>query len=83
MLCKISNILLNSVPFEYEILNNTVLVRAGRVTPDLALNLTKYMSLEEDYLPWFSADKLFTDLDTVLQSTDYYGDFRVRLKLSL
>lgn len=57
------------------------LCRAGLVRPDLAINFTKYLENEEEYVPWFSAEKVFSAFDSVLSTTAIYGRFRVSIKI--
>ena len=53
--------------------------RAGLVPSQLTINLTKYLENEQQYVPWFSANKIFSAMDAALSTTNFYGHFRVSI----
>jgi hypothetical protein len=55
--------------------------RAGLVAADLPLNFTKYLGVEVEYMPWFTAQKAFVEYEKIFSTTRYYGQFRVSLCL--
>lgn len=62
------------------------LARAGRLSYEMALDLTSYLSFETDYLPWQAALPSFTFLQTSLSGSALYDRFMVNtcyLKLSV
>ena len=59
------------------------LARSGRLDYSVALNLTRYLSNEREYLPWKSASMALKFLDSMLGRTPIYGVFQVNLIVSL
>lgn len=43
----------------------------------MALNITKYLFLEEEYLPWQAAFSAFKYLDIMLAKTPGHDEFKV------
>ncbi|XP_012252262.2 aminopeptidase N-like [Athalia rosae] len=52
------------------------LARAGYLDYGTALGVTKYLSQEIDYIPWYSAFSAFTYLNRWLPETASYADFK-------
>jgi len=54
------------------------LAEAGLVSYTLAMDMTKYLTSETEYVPWSVASTKFNRLCTLLASSPSYGKFRVR-----
>lgn len=52
------------------------LARAGKIDYSFALDATKYLARERDYLPWDTVLMSFAYIDDMLQRTPMYGDWR-------
>ena len=51
---------------------------AGKLNMGIALNMTHYLSNEEDYLPWMSALHWIYKMSSLLSLTPVYGMYEVR-----
>jgi hypothetical protein len=54
------------------------LARAGKLPYSVALDLTKYLEHEEDYIPWAAALNALSFLDGRLTNNEVYDDFKVQ-----
>jgi glutamyl aminopeptidase len=54
------------------------LAEAGRVSYGLAMDMTRYLSSETEYVPWRVASTKFNKLETLLTSSPAYAKLRVR-----
>jgi aminopeptidase N len=54
------------------------LARAGILKYSTALELTRYLEEEVDYIPWYSALNAFSFLNLRLTGTDTYSLFKVK-----
>ncbi|CAK1546283.1 unnamed protein product [Leptosia nina] len=52
------------------------LARTGRLDYEFALDVSRYLVNESDYIPWGSANNAFAYLDVVLSGTDAYPHFQ-------
>ncbi|XP_015517533.2 aminopeptidase N [Neodiprion lecontei] len=55
------------------------LARGGYLDYATALNVTKYLAQETDYIPWYSALTGFTYINRLLAQTDSYDNFKTYL----
>ena len=53
------------------------LARAGLLDYQLALGVTKYLSNEREYIPWAAAMNGLNYLDSMLERSEAYGEFKV------
>ncbi|CAH1252129.1 TRHDE [Branchiostoma lanceolatum] len=53
------------------------LVRSGDLTPAVALNLSRYLKRERDYLPWLAAERAFGYLHMMMADTNGSSDLKV------
>jgi hypothetical protein len=53
------------------------LAEACLVSYDLAMNMTRYLTAEMEYIPWIAASTKFNTLDRLLISSPSYAKFRV------
>lgn len=53
------------------------LARAGRLNYNVALNLTKYLAHEKDYVPWQTAFIALSYIDSMLVKTGHFDKFKV------
>lgn len=53
------------------------LARAGYLNYDSALQITKYLNEETDYIPWYAAIRAFDYLDRILQGMENHDKFHV------
>jgi len=44
---------------------------------EIAMSTLDYLTNERDYVPWVAAIRQIQYLDTLLQKTDVYADFKV------
>lgn len=56
------------------------LARSGRLDYSVALNLTRYLGGEVEYLPWKAVSTALKFLDAMLGRTPIYGAFQVSLR---
>ena len=56
-------------------INNSCLT--GLLSYEVALNATKYLRKEMEYVPWLAAFNNLRYLDVMLRSTPQYGAFQV------
>lgn len=76
---------LNDAPADIHVLNRAQLIddafalaRAGQLNYSVPLQLTKYLSKEEDVIPWYSAMNGFSYLvEQMSRSTEGYADLKV------
>jgi hypothetical protein len=54
------------------------LAEAGRVRYNLAMDMTRYLTSETEYVPWKVASTKFNKLETLLASSPSYTKLRVR-----
>lgn len=53
------------------------LARAGYLSYDVFLQITRYLQQETDYIPWYAAVRAFDYLDGVLHGSKVYDMFHV------
>ncbi|XP_035670051.1 thyrotropin-releasing hormone-degrading ectoenzyme-like [Branchiostoma floridae] len=53
------------------------LVRSGDLAPAVALNLSRYLKREREYLPWLAAERVFGYLHMMLADTNSSSDLKV------
>lgn len=53
------------------------LARAGRLDYNMALNLTKYLVHEKEYVPWQSAFVALSYIDSMFIKTGHFDKFKV------
>ncbi|XP_033120518.1 aminopeptidase N-like [Anneissia japonica] len=56
------------------------LARAGEVSQVSALDLTKYLTTETDYIPWRTVSDVMGYIDLMLCRSKAYGDFKAYMK---
>jgi hypothetical protein len=54
------------------------LAEAGRVSYSLAMDMTRYLTSETEYIPWKVASNKFNKFDALLTSSPSYAKLRVR-----
>ncbi|XP_019622170.1 PREDICTED: thyrotropin-releasing hormone-degrading ectoenzyme-like [Branchiostoma belcheri] len=52
------------------------LVRSGHLAPEVALNLSRYLTREREYLPWLAAERAFGYLHMMLADTKSSSDLK-------
>ncbi|XP_013180265.1 PREDICTED: glutamyl aminopeptidase-like isoform X2 [Papilio xuthus] len=59
------------------LLNDVFALAEARLLPyDLALNLTTYLTVEKDYVPWDTAASIFAQLSSRLLNSEIYDDLQ-------
>ena len=53
------------------------LARVGLINYDMLLEMTEYLRKEIEYFPWHAAFSGFSYLNTMLEETESYGNFKV------
>lgn len=53
------------------------LARTGRLNYEMAMNLTKYLTYEKEYVPWQTAFNALSYIDSMFIRTGYYDKFKV------
>lgn len=53
------------------------MVRAGKLSTEIALHVLEYLDKETDYVPWVAAAQQLSYLDDMLRRTKLYGQFNV------
>ncbi|KAI8500654.1 Endoplasmic reticulum aminopeptidase 1 [Branchiostoma belcheri] len=56
------------------------LVRSGHLAPEVALNLSRYLTREREYLPWLAAERAFGYLHMMLANSNSSSDLKVYVK---
>ncbi|XP_078667329.1 thyrotropin-releasing hormone-degrading ectoenzyme-like [Branchiostoma floridae x Branchiostoma belcheri] len=56
------------------------LVRSGHLAPEVALNLSRYLTREREYLPWLAAERAFGYLHMMLADTNSSSDLKDYVK---
>ena len=51
---------------------------AGKLDIEVPLNMTRYLAMEQDYLPWISALHWIYKMSNLLGLTPAYGVYEVR-----
>ena len=51
--------------------------RAAMLDQLVAMDTTRHLGDDDDFLPWYAADRGLTYLDIMLRYWSQYGDFRV------
>lgn len=68
-----------SIPDRAHLLDDIFsLAEARLVSYHLAMNMTRYLAAEMEYIPWRVASTKFNTLNRLLISSPSYGKFRVR-----
>jgi len=59
------------------------LAEAGLVSYNLAMDMTRYLTSETEYIPWSVASSKFKKFHTVMISSPSYAKLKVRRKLTV